>query len=313
MDKGTTLLQRLEALAARLLLELFRRLGPVRASNLGGALCRLVGPRLPVSRVADANLRLAMPELDAAARARIVRDVWDNLGRTVAEFPHLGRLRHGMPDGPGWVVVGAEVLRAQAEHGGAVLFVSGHLGNWEMLPAAVAQCGIRVASFYRAAGNPLVDGLIRELREATTGAPMPLFAKGARGARAALAHVARGGALGMLVDQKMNDGIRATLFGQPAMTATALAAIALRERCPVIPGRIERLGPARLRLVVEPPLALPDSGDRAADLATLTQQVNDLLERWIRARPGEWLWLHRRWPRTGTDAQADAVSKKVET
>ncbi len=289
--------QLLEAAAARLLLGLFRRLGPVRASNLGGGLCRLIGPALPVSRVAHANLRLAMPELDAAARARIVQGVWENLGRTVAEFPHLGGLRYGTPAGPGWVVEGAEILLAQAERGGAVLFASGHIGNWEMLPPAVAHHGIRFASFYRAAGNPLVDALIGDLRRAAMGAPVPLFAKGARGARAALAHVMRGGALGMLVDQKMNDGLRATLFGHAAMTATALAAMALRLRCPVIPGRIERIGPARLRLVVEPPLMLPDSGDRAADQAALTQQVNDLLERWIRARPEAWLWLHRRWPK----------------
>ena len=289
--------QRLEAAAARLLLGLFRRLGPVRASNLGGGLCRLVGPWLPVSRVAHANLRLAMPELDAAARAHIVRGVWDNLGRTVAELPHLGRLEYGTPSGPGWIAEGADTLLAQAERGGAVLLVSGHIGNWEMLPPAMAHFGLRGGSFYRAAKNPLVDALIRDLRDAAGGTRTSLFAKGARGARAALAHVMRGGALGLLVDQKMNDGMRATLFGHPAMTATAPAAIALRQRCPVIPSRIERIGPARLRLVVEPPLVLPDSGDRAADQAVLTQQVNDLLERWIRARPEAWLWLHRRWPK----------------
>ncbi|MBE7211777.1 MAG: lauroyl acyltransferase [Gluconacetobacter diazotrophicus] len=287
-----------ELLAARSLLALFRSLGPERASNLGGALCALLGPLLPVSRVADANLRLALPELDRAARRRVVRQVWDNLGRTVAEFPHLATLRRDTPTGPGWSVQGGEILDRQRGIGGPVLFVSGHIGNWEMLPPAVAHHGLRFASFYRAAGNPLVDRLIRRLRDDAIGGGTPLFAKGAKGARAALTHVLRGGSLGMLVDQKMNDGIEARLFGLPAMTAPALAAIALKRRCPVIPGRVERLGPARLRLVVEPPLPLPDSGDRVADQAALTQQINDLLERWIRAAPGSWLWLHRRWPRS---------------
>ena len=288
---------RVEALAASAALFLFRALGPVRASNLGGALGRTIGPWLPVSAVAHANLRLTMPELDAASRRRIVRGVWDNLGRTVAEFPHLAALRRDTPSGPGWVAVGTEVLEAQARKGGPVLFVSGHVGNWEMLPPAVAQFGLPFASFYRTAANPLVDTMIRSLRQDAMGCEVPLFAKGPRGARAALAHVMRGGALGMLVDQKMNDGIEARLFGHPAMTAPALAGIALRQRCPVIPGRIERLGPARLRLVVDTPLTLPDTGDRIADQAMLTQQVNDVLERWIRARPEAWLWLHRRWPR----------------
>ncbi|MFT8646028.1 lysophospholipid acyltransferase family protein [Gluconacetobacter sp.] len=293
-----TRLMRLEALAARTALAVLRRLGPVGASNAGGAVCRIIGPRLPVSRIADANLRLAMPELDAPARRAVIRAVWDNLGRTVGEFPHIAALPENPASGPGWDVVGAEHLAAQVARGGPVIFMSGHIGNWEMLPPGVARHGLPFASFYRAAGNPLVDGMIRALREAAMGETVPMFAKGARGARGALAHIARGGRLGMLVDQKMNDGIEATLFGHPAMTAPALAAMALRYRCPVIPGYVERLGPARLRIHVEPPLALPDSGDRQADILALTQAVNDRLERWVRARPGTWLWLHRRWPKS---------------
>lgn len=293
-----TRLMRLEALAARTALAVLRRLGPVGASNAGGAVCRIIGPRLPVSRIADANLRLAMPELDAPARRAVIRAVWDNLGRTVGEFPHIAALPENPASGPGWDVVGAEHLAAQVARGDPVIFMSGHIGNWEMLPPGVARHGLPFASFYRAAGNPLVDGMIRALREAAMGETVPMFAKGARGARGALAHIARGGRLGMLVDQKMNDGIEATLFGHPAMTAPALAAMALRYRCPVIPGYVERLGPARLRIHVEPPLALPDSGDRQADILALTQAVNDRLEGWVRARPGTWLWLHRRWPKS---------------
>jgi KDO2-lipid IV(A) lauroyltransferase len=121
-----------------------------------------------------------------------------------------------------------------------------------------------------------------------------MLPKGAAGARGALAHLRAGGVIAMLMDQKMNDGIAASLFGRTAMTAPALAHLALRFRCPVIPTRAERLGPARFRIVVEKPLPLPDTGDRHADIAALTQTVNDTLERWIRDRPAEWLWLHRR-------------------
>ena len=155
------------------------------------------------------------------------------------------------------------------------------------------------ASFYRAAGNPRVDALIRTLRDSAMGGKMvPLFAKGAKGAREALAYVARGGRLGMLVDQKMNDGLEVTFFGKPAMTAPALAAMALRYRCPVIPGYVVRLGPARLRVVVEAPLTLPDTGNKQEDTRLLTQAINDRLESWIRQKPQSWLWLHRRWPKS---------------
>ncbi|MFT8719112.1 lysophospholipid acyltransferase family protein [Acetobacter sp.] len=292
-----TLAMRAEAIAVRAALWLLRRLGPEAASNLGGRFCRSIGPLLPVSNVADKNLRMAMPELTAKERKRIVRGVWENLGRTVAEFPHIASLKENTPSGPGFDVVGAEHLIAQAERGGPVLFVSGHIGNWEMLPPGVAHYGVGFASFYRAAGNPLVDRIIRDLRDAAMADPLPLFAKGAKGAKEALRWVSAGNRLGMLTDQKMNDGIEARFFGLPAMTAPALAAMALKLRCPVIPGHVQRLGPARLRIVVEPPMMLPDSGNRQADVATLTQAINDQLETWIRERPESWLWLHRRWPK----------------
>jgi Kdo2-lipid IVA lauroyltransferase/acyltransferase len=289
---------RLEAAAARGALALLRALGPVRASNFGGAVARGIGGLLSVSRVADANLRRAMPELSAAERRRIVLGVWENLGRTVGELPHIASLRQNTPSGPGWEMVGEETLIELAAKGGPAIFVSGHIGNWEMLPPAVAAYGMPFSSMYRAAANPLIDEMIVALRRQAIGADVPMFPKGAAGARGALAHMARGGYLGMLMDQKMNDGIEARFFGRPAMTAPALAALALRFRCPVILGHVERIGPARFRLICEKPLPLPDSGDRQADIRQVTQQVNDALERWIRERPESWLWLHRRWPKS---------------
>ena len=101
----------------------------------------------------------------------------------------------------------------------------------------------------------------------------------------------------MLVDQKMNEGIEARLFGHPAMTATSAAAFALRFRCLLVPVHVgaHRSGPLPRR-AWRPPLPLPDSGDQHADIAALTQAMNDCLERWIRAWPEGWLWLHRRFP-----------------
>ncbi len=286
---------RAEAALATAAMALLRTLGPITASNLGGRVARWIGPKLPVSRVAHANLRRALPELDEAARRRVVRGVWENLGRTVAELPHVGGLRP-TESGPGWTLEGEEIVRAVAARGGPALFVSAHIGNWEVLPRVAAQAGVAFASFYRAAANPYVDALLLRLRREATGEDSPSFNKGAAGARAAVAHLRANGILAMLGDQKLNDGIEARLFGLPAMTAPAMAAFALRFRCPLIPAHTERLGPARFRIVCEPPLALPATGDRGADIAALTQAVNDRLEAWIRARPEQWLWLHRRWP-----------------
>lgn len=284
---------RLEALLTATLLWLLARLSPEAASNLGGAVARTIGPWLPVSRVADANLRLALPGLDAAARARVIRGVWDNLGRTACEFPHVHTLRE-TATGPGYELVGREHIAPALAGGGPAICVSAHMANWEVLPLVATAMGARMASFYRAASNPLTDALIVRQR---AGGGVQLFPKGPAGARSGLAHLRDGGTLGVLFDQKMNDGIEARLFGHPAMTAPAAATLALRFAAPLFAVQVVRLGPARFRVIATPPLPLPATGDRHADIAALTQAMNDRLEAWVRAAPEQWLWLHRRWPR----------------
>jgi Kdo2-lipid IVA lauroyltransferase/acyltransferase len=276
-----------------------RLLGPVRASNLGGWIARTVGPWLPVSRVADDNLRQAMPELDAEARRRVLRGVWDNLGRTAAELPHLAGLKR-TSSGPGWECPDDEPLRSLREREGPAILISGHLANWEIGFPVAASLGLEVAWFYRAASNPLADEAIQRLRQQGTAKPPPMFPKGASGARGAVAHLRQGGLLGILMDQKLNAGIAVPFFGRPAMTTPAAAQFALRFRCPVIPVHPVRLGPARFRVICEAPLPLPDSGNREADVSALTQTINATLEHWIREKPEDWLWLHRRWPKTRT-------------
>lgn len=293
-----TILHYGEYLVAKGCLALFQKLSPEKASDLGGKVSRFVGTKLPVCKTADQNLRLALPELTKEERKRIIAGVWENLGRTVGEFPHLAKLQHNTPQGAGWEITGEDILIEQSKRQGPVLFVSGHLGNWEMLPPAVAKYGVPFSSFFRAASNPYINDLILNLRYQAIGYPIPMFAKGAKGAKEALRHLLQGKRLGILSDQKMNDGIEARFFNQPAMTASSIASLALKLQCPIIPGYVQRMGPARLRIIVEPPLDYSElKGSHQENVLHLTQKINDRIESWIRKQPEQWLWLHKRWPK----------------
>jgi KDO2-lipid IV(A) lauroyltransferase len=262
------------------------------ASGLGGFLARKIGPRLGLNKRARKNLSRAMPELSPDAIERIIAGMWDNLGRLVAEYPHLGAFR--VYDGDGRVeIVGAENIRAQAAGGKGAIFFSGHFGNWEVAPLAVTQAGLGAVEIYRPANNPLVDKLLNRARSVIGTELVP---KGTVAARRAIAALQEGRHIAMLVDQKMNDGIAVPFFGRDAMTAPALARLALRYDCAVIPVRVERVEGARLRITVEAPLALPRSGDNETDTLALMTSVNGVIERWVRERPEHWFWLHRRWP-----------------
>jgi KDO2-lipid IV(A) lauroyltransferase len=290
----TTMGGRLLALALGGAIGLIRHFDPVRCSNAGARVARLLGPRLSASSTARGNLALAYPDMTSGERDRVVRGVWDNLGCTVAELPHLAGFRR-TASGPGWEVTGEQHLAALA--GGRALFFSGHLGNWEMVLPIAAALGVDVSGFYRASSNAAVDAAVQRMRGDALTNRMSMFPKGARGARLALAHLGGGGSLGLLVDQKMNDGIAVPFFGHDAMTAPALAQFALRFDAPVLPVHVVRLGPARFRMVCEAPILVVRTGDRAADVLAISLVVNETLERWIREDPAGWLWLHRRWPK----------------
>jgi KDO2-lipid IV(A) lauroyltransferase len=266
---------------------LFRAMPIDWASATGGWLGRTLGPRFGLSWRARHNLALAMPELGADEVERIVAGMWDNLGRFAGEMPHVARLD---PEDGRVEIVGLEHVRSAAAEPEGCIFFSGHLANWELLPIVARHHGIDLESIYRAANNPWIDQMIQNIR---TGALHP---KGAQGARRAVAGLRAARPLALLIDQKMNDGIAVPFFGRPAMTAPALVDLARKFKVPAYPARIERLDGARFRITVLPPIRFEAGPDRHADLAAGMTEVNALLESWIRERPAQWLWLHRRWP-----------------
>jgi len=281
----------LEACGAAFLLGGFKSLPLDCASALGGALARRIGPFLGVSKHARRNVCRAFPELSETEIARVVAGMWDNLGRLAAEYPHLRNIRIFEPGGRVETHGFEHVDRAVAA-GRRMIVFSGHVANWEIGMLAGVQHGISVAQIYRAANNPLMDRMIAGFR----GDHGEFIPKGATAARRAIEVLRRGTNLGLLADQKMNDRIPVPFFGRPAMTAPALAVLALRFDCVVLPLRVERLDGAYFRVTVFPPLPLTRSTDRHADAAALMARVNATLEKWIRDRPEQWLWVHRRWP-----------------
>src|SRR5947208_743959 len=122
---------RFEAWGAALFFAMFGRLPIDAASTVGGALARWIGPRLGISRRARRNLRAALPELTPAQIERILRGMWDNLGRVAAEYPHLRRIRVFEADGR-VETRGIEHLDQALAAGRRVVMFGGHLANWEI-------------------------------------------------------------------------------------------------------------------------------------------------------------------------------------
>lgn len=283
---------RLEAALLWLALHLFRRLGIERASALGGFLGRWLGPLLVArNRIARRNIEAAFPGIGRRRRAAIMAGMWDNLGRIVGELPHI----HDLEAGGARVEVAAAV---DLDDAGArrfpAIFFGAHFGNFDVATRLAARHRFALTMVHRRASNPFAERIIAAWRAKRGGSWAP---KGREGARALLAALAGEGAIAILADQKFNEGMAVPFFGRDAMTAPAIAELALDHRLPLYPVRVVRLPRAHFQVTVFPALEIAPCGDRQADIRAILAAINRLFEDWIRERPDHWLWIHRRWPR----------------
>ena len=295
-NRPLTIGHRLEYFFVVSVLGFFRLLPVDAASSLSGKFLRIVGPLIrPVSKRGEDNLRLVFPDwTDGQVRATIA-EVWENLGRTAAEYAHLDKFSVEGADAR-IIADGVDNILHIFDDPGRGVFVSGHFANWEISGITANQLGMNFGVIYRSLNNPLVDELIINKRAAvTTRRQIP---KGPAGARPLVDLLKEKNCVAVLADQKLNaGGILVPFMGHMAMTAPAAARIAVRFNLPVIPISTERLDGARFRVTTHKPINFQPTGDLLKDVEALTIRINEALERDIRARPGQWLWLHRRWPK----------------
>jgi len=263
------------------------------ASALGARLGRAVGPRLHKQRHARANYARAFPEADGERLAALVEAMWANAGRVLAEFPHVPALATGrLADRV--EIVDAGGLSVARDHPGGVLMVGAHLGNWYVSLALARLLGERHVAVFREQTNPYVERLFAAWRRR-----LPVRFAAVGGAGTVLARELRAGRrVGILLDQRYDGGEPVSFFGTPAPTATPPLRLALRLGAPVVPVETRRLKGARFRVVVHPPLAVTEVGPPAVRARALARLLNRTFEDWIRAAPGQWFCLKRRFPET---------------
>lgn len=292
ISAGRRLRHLLEALGFFVVVGAFKILGIDRASAIGGWIGRYLVAPTPASRLARANLAASFPEKTDAEIDAILRGMWDNLGRTLGEYSHLKKIHcHG--ESPRLTISGGEHVTAALVRGKGLLLVSGHLGNWEILPIAGRQFGLNGASVVRPANNPYVNAWLEKRR--TQFGMSELVSKGAQGTRRIYALLRKGACVCLLADQRASEGIQVPFFGRDALTTPAPALLALKLGVPIVPVSNERVGGARFRVRAYPAIDVPNSGDATQDLILLTAAINTFLEERVRAAPEQWLWIHRRW------------------
>jgi KDO2-lipid IV(A) lauroyltransferase len=265
------------------------------SSDFVGKLARFFGPWLSASHTGRENLRLAFPEKSEQEREEILKGVWENLGRVVGEFVHLDKMWDYDDARPNAGRIEtfdvARFIGLYTDNKPAIIF-SAHLANWELAAVAARKYGLDSAVLFRIPNNRFIADFIHETRAELMTQLVPA------GPAAGIfmgAVLARGGHLGMLVDQHRKPGVRVNFFGRPCWANPTLARLARQYDCPVHGTRVIRLPKNRFRLELTRALELPRDADGLIDVAAAMQTVTDVIEGWVREHPEQWLWLHRRW------------------
>ncbi len=270
------------------------RLPPRTAARIGAMLGELAYWLVPGRRrVALANLALAFgPTLPPAARRAVARTNFRHLGVTVME---CCRLFFGPPGAMLRRVrlEGVEHAKAALAEGRGAIYLGAHFGNWELLGAAHALTGLPSLNVVvRPLDNPFLDVLVAAGRAR---AQLRLIPKRAavKGVQATLA---RGECVGIMLDQHAGQhGAFVPFFGQLASTSRSLAVLALKTGAPVVPAFIHRLPDGDHVVTLEPAVPLVRTGALDRDVEVNTARFTEVIERQVRAHPGQWFWVHRRW------------------
>jgi len=244
-------------------------------------------------RVANRNLEMALPDLSDGGRGEIIRGVYDSLGRVLLSLARMPRIHAA--NVREWIDYdGFEHFEQALRKGKGVLFMTAHLGNWELSSAAHALFGHPMHVMVRTLDNPFLDHLVDRRRTLRGNRTIRKQEFG----RSLLQALRDNEAVGILIDQNVSgdDGLFIDFFGIPASATGGLAKIAMHTGAPVIPG-FALWNPARQRYVLKfyPVLEMVSTGDAERDLLSNTQRCHSMLEQVIREYPEQWLWIHRRW------------------
>jgi len=256
-----------------------------RVAFIGAVTRGLVAPLAGYHRRSDANLRLVFPEMPPAERRRIARAAADNAGRTLAEIfsgeEFIERVRDARCTGPGH----AAVAEARAA-GRPVILVSGHFGNYDVPRGWFAARGVEVGGLYK----PLANQAFNEAYvEAISRVSRPVFERGRRGLGQMVGFLKEGGVLGVLFDQRIPKAETLDFLGHPARTAFSAAELALKYDALMVPVYgIRQPDGLGFEFAAETPVPHTDA-------RTMMQAATDSLAARVRAMPGQYFWIHRRW------------------
>ena len=246
----------------------------------------LVGPIFRSKKIIEKNLNIFSNKISCSDKNEIKKNMWKNYGATFIEYIFLNYFRKVDTQ---VTIEGEENLSQIIKNKKPVIFVSGHLANFELMSMEITKKNIPLAAIYRPLNNFFLNPFMEILRKNYV-CPNQIK-KGINGVREAIEFIKKNHCIALMIDQRVSEGEKINFFNKFALTTTLPAQLATKYNLEIIPVYIERL--LDNKFIIEFQKSINPKSFKSK--IELTNELSKVLEKMIVKNPGQWIWTHNRW------------------
>jgi len=267
---------------------LFKILGANLSSKISGKIFEKIGPYFRSKKIINSNIKKAFPNINSKDLLKIKQLMWNNYGRVFAEYMFIKNFRSGNLSTK-IEIQGQNILDEIINKKKQVVFVSGHLANFELMAMHLEKAGVKLCTIYRPLNNVFLNKIMENIRLRYICKNQ--IKKGVGGLKKLLELKKNNFSTALMIDQRVSEGILSNFFNKKALTTTIPAQLIKKFSIPVVPVCIERVENINFKIKIEEPISFIQN----QTTQQITDELNKILEKMILNKPDQWIWSHNRW------------------
>ena len=267
---------------------LFKFFGAYLSSKISGKIFEKIGPFFRSKNIIVSNIKRAIPNISNEKLKNITFMMWNNYGRIFAEYIFIKDFRCGKLNSK-IEIIGKEILEDIKKSNKQVIFVSGHLSNFELMAMCLDKSGIQLGALYRPLNNIFLNKVMERIRKKYICKNQ--IKKGIGGLKNLITLKKKNFSTALMIDQRVTEGILSNFFNEKALTTTVPAQLVKKFDIPIVPVYIERIKDINFKILIKQPIKF----SKDTSIQTITDELNQVLEGMILKNPDQWIWSHNRW------------------
>ncbi len=279
----------IQFLAIIFLFFIYKILGLKYSSILSSKILILLGPLFRSNDLSYSNLSKGFPHLNEFEKKEIIKKMWENYGKILAEYVFIKNFRTSKKFDQNIIIENHDELLKIKEDSKPVIFVSGHFNNFELMAMQIEKSGIDLAAIYRPLNNKFLNPIMEHIREKYICKKQ--IKKGILGTKTLLKSFKNGTSIALMIDQRVSQGIYSSFFNQRALTTTIPAQFVKKFNAQIVPIYIERFEKNKFKININKRINFSKNDT----IESITLKLNSILEKMITKNPDQWIWTHNRW------------------